>query len=207
MGDVSLLKMRMEGQSLLDSGESSAAKYSSRVGRARLANQKAHKQARSTATTALAAPPSPPSPSPPSPSLPQTSLLPPSPLLPGQCPTRPAGAATPPFRVQRPSSLQACVRPLPPTVTHSHILTSIRPHTDPPCAVCRKWASSLSGLTTLLWSSRAERPPLVSLQLASCACSGRPCRLWAVQRSQEEAGPLPLVLERAASKSRRFHRL
>ena len=44
MGDVSLLEMRMEGQSLLDSGESSASKYNSRVGRARLANQNARKQ-------------------------------------------------------------------------------------------------------------------------------------------------------------------
>ena len=40
----------------------------------------------------------------------------------------------------------------------------------------------------------------------SCASSGRACRLWAAQHSQEEAGPLgalplPWVLERAASQT------
>ena len=218
MGDVSLLKMRMEGQSLLDSGEESAAKYSSRVGRARLANQNARKQARATttlstatvttattATTALAAA-----------TLAAVTLaavtIAAANLAATTLATPPRPMPHPTSRCRHPSISSAA-----PLVTASvrttlaadrHPLTypHIHPSSHRP-TLCRKWASSLSGLTTLLWSSRVKRSPLVSLHLASCACSGRPCRPWAVQRSQEEAGPLPLVLERAASKSRRFHRL
>ena len=49
-------------------------------------------------------------------------------------------------------------------------------------------------------------PLFAAPQLGSCASSGRTWRLWAARHSQEEAGPLgaqplPLLLERAASKA------
>ena len=55
-------------------------------------------------------------------------------------------------------------------------------------------------------------PSLAVPQLGSCGSSGCAWRLWAARRSQEEASPLgaqplPRMLERTASKSRRFHRL
>ena len=102
MGDVSLLEMRMEGQSLLDSGESSASKYNSRVGRARLANQNARKQAQPPPTFPLPVSPPPPAPTPPPTPTPPPSSPPSPSLLPrfSRPMPQPAQPATPPLPFQ-----------------------------------------------------------------------------------------------------------
>jgi hypothetical protein len=176
MGDVSLLEMRMEGQSLLNSGESSGEKYSSRVGRARLANQNARKQVghhhalHSTVTTATSA----------------ATALAAATLAAATLAAATLAAATLAAATLAAATLVTPPRPMPhqpcrrrhpsfsnaaPLVTASvrmtlavgrHPLTypHIRPASHPPAlCMCREWASSLSGLTTLLWSSRVKDPP------------------------------------------------
>jgi hypothetical protein len=191
MGDVSLLEMRMEGQSLLNSGESSGEKYSSRVGRARLANQNARKQVghhhalHSTVTTATSA----------ATALAAATLaaatlaaatLAAATLAAATLAAATLAAATLAAATLAAATLVTPPRPMPhqpcrrrhpsfsnaaPLVTASvrmtlavgrHPLTypHIRPASHPPAlCMCREWASSLSGLTTLLWSSRVKDPP------------------------------------------------
>ena len=182
MGDVSLLEMRMEGQSLLDSGESSATKYSSRVGRARLANQNARKQARptgaisaaTTTTTALATA-----------ALVAvafaastlatavtTTALPAATI--SSTALSPAASATPPSPAQHPSSLRGRVWPLalPSAATHPH-----NPHTHPashpPTHRVQKMGVIAFGSHDFAVERHGQSAALVAPELGSCGSSGR----------------------------------
>ena len=182
MGDVSLLEMRMEGQSLLDSGESSATKYSSRVGRARLANQNARKQARptgaisaaTTTTTALATA-----------ALVAvafaastlatavtTTALPAATI--SSTALSPAASATPPSPAQHPSSLRGRVWPLalPSAATHPH-----NPHTHPPSHPpthrVQKMGVIAFGSHDFAVERHGQSAALVAPELGSCGSSGR----------------------------------
>ena len=85
---------------------------------------------------------------------------------------RPAGYATPPIPVQRPSSLPACVRPLPPAIIHPHTLTPIRSHTHPSLRCVQKMGVIAFGSHDFAAEQQGQRSPLAALQLALCAPGG-----------------------------------
>ena len=175
----------MEGQSLLDSGESSASKYNSRVGRARLANQNARKQVQPPPRFPLPVPPPPPAPTPP----PTPTPPPSSPPSPSLLPRFSRPMPQPPSRLRHPSHssaaplVTASVRTTVAAGRHPPTYPDTHPFSHPPSLRCvQKMGVIAFGSHDFAAEQQGQRSPIGSAPARLL----RPWRLRAARRSQEE---------------------